>query len=236
MVSYWKTQEAVEAKVYVAKEGHLEMQMKGEKYPFPGHPRGTLLFGKLSPLKHWIKNKVFNDVWALLEQDTATQEIQDYLTQEAYPYVFELAQKAKYDMVPYERLVPPMKELYRALTEAGCSNEWRDIIIFIFQEDDAYRWRFQWMVKFFPRLRKPNLNDLEKGLGMLEHGEVIGDMKERERLIKRVILELLNDPATRNKWSTFLKGANWKKLALSKADKYFFRAKHFKVDYPEDQY
>lgn len=214
----------------------MEMQMMGEKYPFPGHPRGTLLFGKLSPLKHWIKNKVFNDVWAMLEANKTTEEIQDYLHNDAYPYVFALGAACKYDMVPYERLVPPMKELHRALTEAGCSNEWRDIIIFIFQEDDAYRWRFQWIVKFLPRFRRPNFTDLEKALGMLEHGEVVGDMKERERLVKRVILELLNDPETRKKWKTFLKVADWKKLGLSKADKYFFRAKHFKVDYPEYGY
>jgi hypothetical protein len=235
MVRYWKTQDSVEAKVYVAKEGHTEMQMKGEKYPFPGHPRGTLLFGKLSPLKHWIKNKVFNDVWAMLDERT-TDEIINYLKTEAYPYIFDLGEKCKYDIVPFERLVPPMKELHRALTEAGFSDKWRDIIVFIFQEDDAYRMRFQWMVKFFPKFRKPNLQDLDKALAMLEHGEVISDMKERQRLIRRVLMVILKDPEHRAKWERFLKVANFKKLGLTKADKYFFRAKHFKVDYPEYQY
>lgn len=236
MVKYWKTQDAVEAKVYVAPEGHIEMQMMGEKYPFPGHPRGSLLFGKLSPLKHWIKNKVFNEVWAMLEANKTTEEIQHYLISDAYPYIFALGAACKYDMVPFERLVPPMKELHRALTLSGVSNEWRDILIFIFQEDDAYRMRFQWMTKFFPKWKKPTFNDLSKALGMLEHGEVVGDMKERERLVKRVILELIQDPTTGKKWATFLKVVDWKKLGLSKADKYFFRAKHFKVDYPENQY
>ena len=37
-------------------------------------------------------------------------------------------------------------------------------------------------------------------------------------------------------FSRFLKEVNWSKVRLSRADKYFFRAKYFKVDYPEYQY
>lgn len=229
MVKYWKTQDAVEAKVYQSKEGHYEMQMKGEDHPFPGFPRGSLLFGKLSPLKHWIKNKVFNDSWALLEEQ---KDIVPHLLQEAYPYVFNLAEETRYDMLPPEKMVPPVKELYRALSKV--SVPWRDIITFILQEDDAYRFRFQWMVKFFPK--KPSFSDLIYGLSMMEHAEMVGDMKERVRLVKRVLSAIYQDPDHKEKWDTFLKEVDWKKVRLSEADKYFFAAKYFRVYYPEYEY
>lgn len=229
MVKYWKTSDKVEAKVYRTKEGHYEMQMDGEKYPFPGYPRGTLLYGKLSPLKHWIKNKVFNDVWRLLEEGG---DVQKHLRNEAYPYIYELAEGVRYDMVPPEALVPPVKELYRTIPHP----KWRDIITFIMQEDDAYRMRLQWMVKFLPKLRKPTWKDFDKALEMLEHGEVVGDMKERVRLVRRVLNELQKDPDHKAMWDRFISETNWKKLALTEADKYFFRAKYFKVDYPEYKY
>jgi len=47
MVKYWKTQSSVQAKV-TEKDGVTIMIMEGEKYDFPGFPRGHLLFGKLS--------------------------------------------------------------------------------------------------------------------------------------------------------------------------------------------
>ena len=58
MSSWWKTKEAVLAKYTEAKDGSYIMRMEGEPYDFPGYPRGTLLFGSLSPLKHHIKNQM----------------------------------------------------------------------------------------------------------------------------------------------------------------------------------
>lgn len=239
MVKYWKTQDSVEAKVVRAPEGHHVMYMKGEKYPFPGYPRGSLLYGKLSPLKHWIKNKVFNEVWKMLEERKPLKERMQYLRGEAYPYIFDLGEGLKYDMVPHEQMVPPVKELYRAFTKVAKTEtdlKWRDIVTFIFQEDDAYRMRFQWLVKFFPRFSKPTLKDFDKALGMLEHGETVGDMKERVRLLRRVLNALWEDAETKDTYERLLKEIDWKKLELTKGDKYFFRAKYFKVDYPEYAY
>ncbi len=243
MVSYWKTADAVEAKVVRAPEGHYVMymrsEMQGEKYPFPGFPRGSLLYGKLSPLKHWIKNKVFNDVWALLDQKKPSAEITSYLKNEAYPFVFSFGDQAKYDMVPMENMVPAVKEIYRALSVVGTSEvdeKWRDIITFIFQEDDAYRNRFQWIVKFFPKFRKPQIKDFMYALSQLEHGEVVDDMKERCRLVVRVMAEILKDPKSQATFAAFLKETDWSKVKLTEADKYFLRAKYFRCDYPEYAY
>lgn len=232
MVSYWKRADSVEAKVYKTKGGHYEMQMKGEKYPFMGYPRGTLLFGKLSPLKHQIKNKIFNAAWAMLEKNKPESEIKSYL-ESAWQEIFTLAEETKYDMVPFEQLMPPVKELHRAMTTVGVDSRLRDVICFIFQEDDAYRMRCQWICKFFPWFGKPSVEDFTYGLSMLEHGEAVGDMKERERLFKRIFLFMTKDS---DKFKDFLNETDWKKVALTKADKYFFRAKYFKVDYPEYRY
>lgn len=232
MVSYWKHSDSVEGKVVQTKEGHYEMQMKGEKHPFLGVPRGTLLYGKLSPLKHQIKNKIFNKAWELLENGTSDEKIRAYL-KEAWEEIFLLTEETKYDMLPYEKLIPPVKEIYRAMTKIGCDERLRDTICFIFQEDDAYRNRFQWMTKFFPWYRQPNLEDFAHGLAMLEEGEVIGDMKERERLFKRIFLFMVRDSET---FKAFLKEVEWKKIGLTQADKYFLRAKYFKCDWPEYQY
>lgn len=238
MVKYWKTAESVEAKVYRSVGGHMEMQMLGEKYPFPGYPRGSLLYGKLSPLKHWIKNKVFNDTWRLLDEGRE-EEVRDHIKNDAQPYIFGLAEQCKYDMVPNEGMVPPVKEIHRALSVASndpTTRKWRDIITFILQEDDAYRMRFQWMTKFYPRHKKPTCEDFLHGFKMLEHGEVVDDMKERARLLRRGFGAIVKDPETRGVVDGFLRVLDLTKLQLTRADKYFFRAKYFKVDWPAYQY
>lgn len=232
MVSYWKTADAVEAKLFKDKDGVMRMQMKGEKYVFPGYPRGVLLFGKLSKLKHEIKNQIFNETWAMLEEKRSDDEINAHLGK-AWANIFAISATMTYDFVPYEKLVPPVKELHRAMTVTGCDTRIRDVLCFIFQEDDAYRMRFQWLTKFFPGWSKPTGLNFYESLCQLENAEVVGDMKERVRLVRRVFTFIVKDSET---YKTFLKEVDWKKVALSEADKYFFRAKYFKVDYPQYQY
>lgn len=248
MVKYWKTGDAVEAKVMRMLEGHYVMYMKGEDYLFPSYPRGTLLFGPLSPLKHVIKNRLFNTTWKHLEEGVSQEDIQKDV-RAGFDEVFALAEKGKFDMVPYEAMNPNIKELWRAMTVVEKkTNSYRvkklkEILCFILQEDDAYRFRFQWMVKFFnpnswwrKLLRRDPIKDFDLALSMLEHGEVIGDMKERQRLFRRGLMTALKDPSIRQCFLLLCKELDWKKLELSKADKYFFRAKYFKVDWPELEY
>ncbi len=249
MVSYWKTKDSVEAKVTTATEGHYVMHMDGEKYPFPGYPRGVLLYGPLSPLKHTVKNAVFNKIWKQLEEKVPFDEIVAEFKVNSLEEVFTLAEKGKYDFVPYEKMVPPVKELYRAWTvveqKTGSERAKRlkEVLCFILQEDDAYRMRMQWIMSFFnPNawwrrlLRRDPIKDFDYALSLIEHAEVVGDMKERQRLFRRVIIELLKDKGILNHFDLLSKEIDWKKLRLSKADKYFFRAKYFKVDYPYAQY
>jgi hypothetical protein len=222
MVDWWKTKTAVQAKVTYAEDGSHIMWMEGTKYPFPGFPRGNLLYGSLSKLKHEIKVQIFNNSWAELEEG---RELNLDLTE-----IHNLAEKSKYDMLPRLRMCPAVKEIYDNLSHPI----WRDIITYIFQEDDAYRWRFQWMSTYFDK--KDPIGSFDKAMEMLEHAEIVGDMKERVRLVRRVMMALFKNPTIAQYWIDFVQNVDLKKIKLTKADKYFFRAKYFKVDYPHYEY
>lgn len=237
MVKYWKTKEAVEAKVTEI-EGVTVMMMDGEDYPFPGFPRGYLLFGKLSKLKHEIKNQIFNDSWAKLEQGMSEKQVAVDIKKTILPKIYELLTEHRYDMLPPQKMTCSVREIYRALTKvAPEQTKFRDLICYILQEDDAYRFRLQWIVTYFGWLKFffP-VKAFERGLVMLEHGEIIGDMKERQRLFKRILLAFLKDENVRKKFVTFFKEVNWSKVRLGKADKYYFRGKYFKVDLDKFDY
>lgn len=252
MVKWWITKEAVAAKVTESKDGSLVMMMEGEKYPFPGYPRGHLLYGSLSPLKHEIKNQVFNDIWKKLEEGISHEQAIADIKGDILDRIIELAEPMRYDMLPFERLSPPVKEIWRAWTvvEGTVSPQnafklarLKEILCFILQEDDGYRFRVQWLVNFFnpsslwrKALRRKPVDDFKLALEMIEHAEVIGDMKERMRLLRRILLLILEDDKIRTLFDRFCAEVDWNKVKLSKADKYFFRAKYFKVDWPVFDY
>src|SRR3990167_7004606 len=213
------------------------MKILGEDEDFPGFPRGYLLFGKLSKLKHEIKNQIFNYAWDKLEKgENPVHEIKT----EVLGRILALAEDTKYDQVPYERMFLPVKEIYRAWTKVvpgERSLKLRDILTFVLQEDDSYRFRFQWMATYFnPNkwwmrlLGKDPLEQFEKALGMVERAEVIGDMRDKIKLLKRVLLAGLRDKDIKEKFLKFCREVDWNKIKLSKADKYHFRGKYFRVD------
>lgn len=245
MVKWWMTAEAVPAKV-TEENGQYVMHIQGEKYPFPGFPRGHLLYGHLSKLKHEIKNKIFNESWALLEKgEDPVPHIKDVLDE-----ILDIGYEQRHDVLPYERLSSVVKEVHRAFSVAilGHPQEEklagiRDILCHILQEDDSYRWRVQWISQFI----RPNswwrkltgrtaLQDMEYALGLLEHAEVVDDMKGRQRLLRRILLHVFRDKGINTLFNRFAHELDWKKLKLTKAEKYYFRAKYFKVDYDKFNY
>lgn len=162
MVSYWKTSEATRARLKTAEDGSLQMDIKGEKYPFAGFPRGHVLTGPLSKLKKKVKDMVFNQVFTEIES---------------------MAKEMGPDMMPSEKMCPAIRELHKVLQE-------------------------------------------------LEDAEVVEDMKGRIRLIKKVITFFLTeDDAYRMRFQWVMERMDMKKVRLSKADKYYFRGKYFKVDH-----
>jgi hypothetical protein len=247
MVSYWKTKESVEAKVTTAEDGHYIMWMDGEKYPFPGFPRGSILFSTVSKLKHEIKNQIFNTAWYALEDGKPKDEVIRDIKQKVLPEIQKLTEERRLLLLPPRRMVPAVREIWRAFEVVGEGNpkiqSLKETLCLILQEDDAYRFRVGWIVKFFNpssltwRMFGKNLiKTFDFALQMLEHGEVIDDMKERIRLLRRILLLVLEDEQIRGYFEAFCKEVDWNKVKLTEADKYFFRGKYFKVDYPEFEY
>lgn len=227
MVDWWKKKSSTTAKLTVAKEGHHLMYMEGEKYPLVGYPRGHINYhmGPLSKMKHEIKNQIFNESWAILEEGGSHSEMITH-AKKATKNILKMTDDIKLDIVPHERMVPAVKEIYRAMEGMPL----RDTICHFFQEDDAYRFRFQWLMRY---LRKKPFGE---AMDYLENAEIVDDMKGFVRLWKRVISVMLEDPEFNQMFTTFLKRVNYRKIKLTKADKYYFRGKWFKVDYPFHQY
>lgn len=83
----------------------------------------------------------------------------------------------------------------------------------------------------------PAVKEINRGLEELEHMEVVEDMKGRIRLIRKVLTFFLQeDDAYRFRAQHFLSNLDKKKVALSKADKYYARGKYWKVDYQKFDY
>ena len=251
MVQYWKRNHGmVAAKVMKSKDGALVMKMEGEKEIFPGFPRGHLLFGTLSKLKHEIKVQIFNETWEKLENGKTyveiARDIKDKLVNglritdgKTIPVgkVGEpIMDHCLLDMVPPEKMVPAVREIWRALTvleEKEPKLRWFKLAFtYILQEDDAYRFRFQWFSQILTSwLFKKPVERLRIALGELENAEIVGDMKAKQRLLKRVIEALMYDQKVRGLFIDFFKEVDWKKVRLTKADLFHFRGKWFKVDW-----
>lgn len=240
MVSYWKFKEAVAAKVMRDESGALVMKLEGEKELFPGFPRSHSLFGTLSPLKHQIKNQIFNDSWWKLEAETPKEEVIADIKRKITSGLQEYMDACRYDMVPPEKMVTPVRELWRALSVLEVKYPqiklFKEALTFIMQEDDAYRFRLQWIVQYWPKWYRNPVKCFKTALEELKEAEVVHDMKDKQVLLKRILLLILQDPKIYKIFREFVKEVDWKKLKLSKADKYHFRGKYFKVDWDKFDY
>ena len=235
MVQYWKSKDCCAA-IITTKDGSTTMILDGEKYPMWGFPRGHILFGALSPLKHQIKNQIFNDSWWKLEKGTDRKEVVKDI-KKSLESIYQYAEPLKYDLMPPEKMCPAVREIHRAWTKvAPEASRLRDMLTLILQEDDGYRYRVQFLAGWFPLFKWFPIKALEKGLQMVEHAEVIGDMKERIRLLRRILLLILEDKKINKLFKAFFKEVNWNKVKLSRADKFHFRGKYFKVDYDVLEY
>lgn len=126
-VEYYQKNKAARARLMEGENGEVNMDIIGEKYPFPGHPRGYVLFGSLAKLKLVLKRKVFN------------------VLHECLP-----------DMIPPEKMCPFVKELWEKmelLEHAEITEDMKSeiknlkrVICFFLQEDDSYRMRAQWVL------------------------------------------------------------------------------------------
>lgn len=252
MVKYWKKADAVKAKVTTMEDGSLGMYMEGEDYPFPGFPRGHMLFGNyrgtgygpLSVLKHTIKNEVFNYAWKALESGEDRDGIVRHIKDVALPKVYEITHDLRFDLIPQEKMFKGLKELYRAFTVISQRHKenkhiipLRDTFVLVFGDDDAYINRVKWLVEIFNPsswwskiLFSNPLKDFDLALQELEVAEVTHDMKARIRLLRTGLNLALSDKHIRELFVELCREVDWNKLRLTEADKYHFRAKYFKVD------
>ena len=247
MVDYWKRQESVQAKVTETEDGQTIMIMEGEKHPFPGFPRGHLLFGKLSKLKHEIKNQIFNESWWNLEKGAREEDVVKDIKYKLHTSIAELSDGMKYERVPYSSMSTSVRELHRAWTRVSPETAHiRDYFCMVLQEDDGYRFRMMDVAEYFnpnkfwkqvyrfitrKSYRDSILLDMNIALGILEHCEVVDDMKERARLLRRILMVMLNDKNIGDKFEKMCREINWKKVFMTDADRYFMRGKYYKADY-----
>lgn len=83
----------------------------------------------------------------------------------------------------------------------------------------------------------PAIREMARVFDKMEHMEIQEDMKARMRLLKKVVLWFLQeDDAYRFRAQYFLSEINQNKVKLSKADKYWARAKYWKCDYDRFDY
>ena len=253
MVQYWKTGDLARAKLTSSKGGSYMMVIEGEKYPLYGFPRGPVLFGPLARLKQMAKDLIFNEVWRMLEEGNTKEEVMSYVRNNALPEILKEVEKNRYHFFPPEKMCPAMKELWRAMSVI--EKKFEDIeaqrqfnvlkqgITFFFQEDDAYRFRVQWMAKygnprsiwrkvyrFFARKPYSFRSEMEAVFNFLNESEIVPDMKGRIKLIKRVLFTFLEDDFFGELIEAIAWELDWKKMRLNKADTYYFRGKYFKVD------
>ena len=239
MVHYWKTKDHVEAKI-TTRDGATIMVLDGEKYPIWGFPRGHLLIpanephGPLSILKHQVKVQIFNEIWEKLEKKLPKDQIikEGY---EALDRVIEYLEPLKYDLMPASTMCPSVREIHRAWTKVAPSErslKVRDIVCLTLQEDDGYRYRVQWMAIWYPWVKwfYDPIKLFDKGLMMIERAEVIGDMKRKIKLLRRVLMLALEDPNMKDKFTKLFKEIDWNKVRIKEEERYHFRAKYFKCD------
>lgn len=250
IVNYWHKDDAISAVITTNEEGATVMKMgegdKREKYDFPGFPRGYLLFGNyknrghgaLSVLKHEIKNQIFNYAWYALEEGKSKKEVIKHIKEVALPNIFAIAKDLEYEMLPPEKMFGGVKEIWRVMTliekrrpeSKKTIENLKKTLTFIMSDDDAYRFRVGFIAEIFGWWSNP-IKIFKIALQELEHAEVMQDMKGRIKLLRKVLMLLLEDKRIKELFLEFWKEVDWKKVRLSEADKYHFRAKYFKVDW-----
>lgn len=252
MVKWWKKSESVQAKVTTLPDGSLGMYMQGEDYAQPGFPRSHMLFGNyrgtgygpLSVLKHTIKNEIFNYAWYALEKGTAKEDVIRHIKDVSLPKVYEIAEDLKYDILPVEKMSAGVREIWRAMEVLEKRHPLnrhlkgiKKVFGLVFLDDDSYFFRVKWIVQIFNPSSLINkllfsnpIKDFDLALQELEVAEVMGDMKERIRLLRAGLNLLLADESIRKLFKELCNEVDWNKVKINKQDMYFLRAKYFKAD------
>lgn len=139
-VRYYKTKDSARARLANAKDGSLQMEIQGEKYPFAGFPRGHVLMGSLAGLKKKIKDSVFNQVFNEIDKMYAGIKDDAIPVERCCPAVREISRVM--DILENMEIVEDMKARMRLI---------KKVLVFFLQEDDAYRFRVQMFLDLVDR-------------------------------------------------------------------------------------
>jgi hypothetical protein len=251
------------AKVVKDKDGSVKMEIEGEKYLFPGFPRGHVLFNQLDRFKKSTKEYVFHTIYRLAKGQKLDL---------SNPFIKELARM--FDMITEAEVTVDMRDRMQMLKTGICYflNK-NDSIIGNILKNRAK----DIMVKHIYEAIPDMLPEEQLVVAVREMGRVFDLMIAREpdykmkdewtKIKKGLLFFFEEDDAYRfrtqwfiekldmrkvriadpgEKWFTpddyrsrlqwFLMNLDIKKVKLSKADIYYFRGKWFRPDYPLREY
>lgn len=158
MVNYWLRKEAALAKITFGPDGTRQMYIEGEDQPHQGFPRSHVLFSSIGRLKHVYKTKFFNPVAERLRTRTrpSLDEVKTML-EPAQKDFQAAAANTTVDQTATHRMAPAVRELWRAFEELENAEVvedmklrvrmFKEVLCFFLQEDDAYRYRWQWLME-----------------------------------------------------------------------------------------
>jgi len=128
--------------VWNEEEQTTELHIRNERYPMRAFPRHHVLHGPLAPLKRYIKNLIIEQLVQCLPYKIPDENM-------AIP-VREVARV--FDLLSVAEDEPEMKRLVL---------QFKDAICMVLQEDDAWRYRFQWFLGQLD-MKKVLLNESDK--------------------------------------------------------------------------
>ena len=128
--------------VFNEKTQSMELHIKGEEYALRGMPRHHFLHGPLAPLKGYMKNFVITAMVKCLPYKIPDDKLVEPVRE--FARVFDLLIEAEDE--------PEMKKLM---------GQFKDAMTMMLQEDDAWRFRFQWAMEKLD-MKKIKLNKSDK--------------------------------------------------------------------------
>jgi len=137
-----KTGKQLAQPVFNEKTKSMELRIKGERYALRAFPRHHVLHGPLAPLKRYVKNLIIEQLVKCLPYKIPDENLVEPVREIAR--VFDLLIKAEDE--------PEMKRLME---------QFKDPITMVLQEDDAWRFRFQWAMEKI-NMKKIKLNKSDK--------------------------------------------------------------------------
>lgn len=248
MVKYGQASKGyARGKIIKAPDGSVQMEIQGEKYPFPGHPRAhVLLNGTLNKMKELMKKYIFHAIFDEIPKGFSDEHLNPFLKD--LWRVFTLMEEAE--------ITGDMKSQVRNLKKATC---------FFLQESTKLTLKLKIMLGVMTKIVKeaspdmfpeeqlcPFVKEVWRAITDLKGNKLTETMKKAgcyflqeddawrfrsqwayERL-NRKLSKNISIPFDKNDWQAtaqFIIGKlDYKKCRLGKVGMYYLRGKWFRPD------